>query len=354
MTHVRWPLIVLLALAASSPRMNAAAKKNVIIGYYAPWAIEAKDIKYEKLTHIALAFSRADKHGALYPLEPDPLLMKRAKQHGVKVLLSLGGSGSGRVLGQACAKPEQRRRLIDSIIKQVEQRGYDGVDVDWEHPSAEWEKVLFFKFSRELRKALDKTGKKRRYTMTCCVSCPEWYARFLDPPELAKIYDYINCMTYDFHGWSKHDGHNSALHRSSCCGCPGAADHLANWVAKGVPAKKLLMGLAFYGREHKRECGFTSWWGWGRCTHKRALWYRDIARLEGYLEEWDGEAKVPYLRKRGSYIYHDNPHSIDLKCKHVNEEGYGGVIIWCLGQDRNELTNGQPLLDAAARELLHR
>ena len=69
-----------------------------------------------------------------------------------------------------------------------------------------------------------------------------------DVPVLAQYLDYLNLMSYDFHGsWESVTGHNSPL-----LGCN--ADKLntdtavKHWIAKGFPANKIQMGLGIYGR----------------------------------------------------------------------------------------------------------
>jgi len=341
-------LTIIFALTFNVQPLLSATK--VVLGYYAPWAIQPEQIAWQHLTHIAHAFAGIGKDGSLYPPKDAAVLVGAAHKRDVKVLLSLGGSGSGAVFSKACADAARRKKLITAISRTVDQFGYDGVDVDWEHPGNARERLLHGKFSKELREELDALGlrKGRRLLLSCAVNMPNWFAQWLDRPQLAKVYDYINCMTYDYHGWAPHDGHNSSLFRSESCDCPATSDYLAEWVAAGVPREKLLMGIAFYGREHARGPGDSFL---GRNTHKEALWYRDIISRPGYSEKWDSAAKMPFRKKEKSHIYYDSPRSISLKVRHIESKGYGGAIIWCLGQDRDEATGKQPLLESVG-ELL--
>ncbi|WP_264754395.1 glycosyl hydrolase family 18 protein, partial [Acinetobacter baumannii] len=71
--------------------------------------------------------------------------------------------------------------------------------------------------------------------------------------EISKYVDFINVMTYDFHGtWERVTGHNSPLYKGS----QDIGDHvylntdfaMRYWAEKGTPVQKLNMGFATYGR----------------------------------------------------------------------------------------------------------
>ena len=69
-----------------------------------------------------------------------------------------------------------------------------------------------------------------------------------DVKELALHLDYLNLMSYDFHGsWEQVTGHNSPLF--SCDGDKLNTDTaVKHWISKGFPASKIQMGLGIYGR----------------------------------------------------------------------------------------------------------
>lgn len=67
-----------------------------------------------------------------------------------------------------------------------------------------------------------------------------------DGAQLAKSADYITVPAYDFHGsWERVTGHTAPLTGS---GSDNVAASMKYWVSKGVPAKKLMMGIPFYGQ----------------------------------------------------------------------------------------------------------
>ena len=55
---------------------------------------------------------------------------------GVRVVLSIGGGGSGSLgFSDACLTDESRAKFVNSIMEIVKEYQFDGVDLDWEYPA---------------------------------------------------------------------------------------------------------------------------------------------------------------------------------------------------------------------------
>ena len=107
----------------------------------------------------------------------------------------------------------------------------------------------------------------------------------------------------------------------------------------GVPAEKLVVGLAFYGRswilagagepvmEHKvlstaRGGGFT--------------FLKDsLLDQRGFKSYWDKKAKAPYLFNDSTrqFISYDDERSVKDKIKYVKKHKLGGVMFWEYSSD---------------------
>lgn len=114
-----------------------------VVGYYPSWDPTKIDtIQYNNLTHINYAFAIPTSDGALLPLENADTavqIIEEAHENGVKVLLSIGGWAHNGVTLEsafmsATATTEKTQQFGDAIVAMVEQYGFDGVDMDWEHP----------------------------------------------------------------------------------------------------------------------------------------------------------------------------------------------------------------------------
>ena len=67
-------------------------------------------------------------------------ITNKIHEKGGKILLSFGGWGNSWGFSSSTASTDSRSVFINNIISTCEDYGYDGVDIDWEHPSNTFEK----------------------------------------------------------------------------------------------------------------------------------------------------------------------------------------------------------------------
>jgi chitinase len=330
-----------------------------VVGYFPLWVRNSgygeQDVDFSVVTHVA--------HFSVSPMAdgriqvptwgpfPDPALVNRAHAVGARVVLAVGGAHAEATDGFAgmTASPSTRQTFVGDLLSLVNTHGYDGVDLDWEFPATAAQRDNYTALVRQLRAAL---GPARSLSVAAPAS--DWFGQWLDVPAMVPYLDWIGDMTYDMHGpsWSGHSGHNAALYSTAAAGALHGGAELsvdssrAYYLARGVPATKLLIGLPFYG---VRFDGATDINKALTNTNGGQMGYADVAGLigNGWTARRDAAAAVPYLvRSSGSgVISYDDAASIAAKCSFMGAQGLGGAIIWHVGQDR--LSSGQPLLDAA-------
>ena len=110
-------------------------------------------------------------------------------------------------------------------------------------------------------------------------------------------------------------------------------------LAAGIPAHKIVLGVAFYGR------GWTGVEPMGRGLFQtfdrftRAYAYKqlkaDYIEQRGFLRYWDASAKAPYLWSADSttFISYEDPESLNHKAEFVKANSLGGVMFWEYSQD---------------------
>jgi chitinase len=141
-------------------------------------------------------------------------------------------------------------------------------------------------------------------------------------------------MTYDFHdgGWGeKVSGHHTNLYKSPY-GVYSADEAIKAWISLGAPKNKLFIGAAFYSR------GFANTNGLGQpCSggSPDKSWEAGVVDykalpLPGAVELWDDVAKAGYSYDATKKVLnsYDTVQSVQEKCKYINNNNLGGIIVW--------------------------
>ncbi|HWP82865.1 MAG TPA: glycoside hydrolase family 18 protein [Bacteroidota bacterium] len=330
-----------------------------VTGYYAGWMqgwenygrLPAEEIDYSAVTHI-IHFGLVPKvDGTIDSLSNSMTevnsreLLRRAREAGKKVLITVGGWGTDAAFRQA-TNPLNINRFIDNLIDFMRRRGYDGIDVDWEYldPLDEAQYVLFIQL---LRSKLDLLTPQP--LLTAAVA---WQPSII--ALVADHFDQINVMTYDLSGawpgWVT--WHNSPVFDggfrfpSTLRPVPSADGMIQDFLNAGIPPRKLGIGIDFYGYIWRGGIGTPT----GGVTEPRQSWtsppsvqpnvpYYQIKRQEYHprFYRWDSLAHAPYLSiddpnpANDRFISYCDERSCEAKVAYARSKGLGGVFIWELG-----------------------
>ena len=349
-------------LGDSDETAQAEDAPGIVLGYIPGWnEIDYMDLPWEQMTHAAHAFVGANEDGSLAPQDgvPDPQLAMAAHEHGVKLILSIGGAASDVYLNPMAQSPDSLSRFIGEVIEAVRANDYDGIDLDWEHPQTEQAQEGYARLLKGLRAALDDLSKQnggRPYLLTTAVN--GW--RFGVPGEVfTENCDFVNVMTYDIIGpWSNYLGHHARLTASQTDINNGSDLSIESamlfWSqTKGVPAEKLLVGLPFYARGFRELTPYSVVEEKNSELHTIYIYSELAKKLEqGWTRQWNVENRAPWMTSPdgGESVGFDDPESIAGKVRWARDHGYG-VMIWAIGQDR--LSDGSyPLIQAVSDEML--
>lgn len=283
----------------------------------------------------------------------------KAKYPNLKVLISLGGWTWSRGFASA-ARPENRVAFVSSCIDAYIRGNlpvtdgaggagaaagvFDGIDLDWEYPSAcgltcgtPEESANFTALLAEFRRQLDAVRPGLLLTIAAGAGVDK--VRVTDPGTYSQYLDYINVMTYDFHGtWDSRTNHHSPLFDSPNDPRTGdqklynSNDAMEAFLTRGVPASKLNLGIGFYGR------------GWTGVPNVNNGLYQTGSAAPGTYEAGNEDYKV--IKDRPGTVYtdanaratwkydgntfwsYDTPAMVTEKMSYVKAQNLGGAFFW--------------------------
>jgi chitinase len=279
----------------------------------------------------------------------------------LRVLISLGGWTESYRFSDA-ALPANREAFvascIDMFIKGNVAPGvnavgvFDGIDVDWEYPGScgatcdyrPEDRQNFVALLAEFRRQLGLLGEAngRQYLLTIAAPAgAEQYAK-MDLAGVAPHLDWINVMSYDFHGGWEAAGptnHISALFQSSCehDGGDWADKAIRAYVAGVGDAAKVVLGMPFYGRGWRTSAvgnGFClTATGVPRGTYEKGVDDYEVLASRNSPPLWDEKTGTHWTFDGSTFWSLDDPISAAWKADYANCRGLRGAMFWELSGD---------------------
>lgn len=350
--HGAW---YLLAVAAGD-RAGASRENRAVIAYVFPQdrKMDSKEIDATRLTHINYAFADIRGGRMVEGFRNDAANFQvlnglKGKNPALKVLVSVGGWTWSGGFSDVSLTAESRKAFVESAMAYLERHDLDGLDVDWEYPGLPGngnvnrpeDKRNATLLMADLRAGLDRLGERkgRRLLLTIAAGAMDSFLANTEMDQMAPHLDYVNLMTYDQYGAEADatTGHHAPLFTNPAnpkgYGASTIADH---FVAAGVPERKLVLGVPFYGKP------------WGQVRNKAHGLYQPggatrldlftsftnlkdkLENKDGFQRFWDDLALAPYLYNsaKGLWITYEDEESLGAKCRYIVDRGLGGVMFW--------------------------
>jgi chitinase len=262
-------------------------------------------------------------------------LASRAHAAGRRALLMVGGAGShdGWVASSTAAR---RAAFVTTLLSTMHDLGFDGLDLDWEPLEAADEAPL-----RALAQALRDADPgivltiPVGYVNANAPAVDHWYG------DVAPLFDQINLMTYGMSGaWGGWHSWHSSAEQGEGPNTPTSVDSSVRaYLAAGVPAAKLGVGIGFYG-----QCWTAPVTAPGQALGGSTVAADDnvmsyVNIMQSYYGmpayHYDSAADAPYLSfatahgaQGCTFVSYEDATSIAAKGRYVRAHGLGGTIIW--------------------------
>ncbi|MBK5208236.1 MAG: glycoside hydrolase family 18 protein [Flavobacteriaceae bacterium] len=317
--------------------------------------------KATQITHINYAFANIKNGRVIEGLYSDSETLKKlnalkkVNPH-LKILISVGGWSWSGNFSDAVLTKNSRQVFANSAIDFMLKHEIDGVNLDWEYPgligagnvNRPEDKENFTAILKLLRKKLDSlSAQNNKYLLTIATGASQNYLDHTNMKEAQKYVDFINIMTYDFHtGSEAKTGHHANFFSSKYDDNEesiSAKIAVQQYIAAGIPANKIVLGVPFYGRWWKRvntknnglfqpSTGVTGSYNYNSIADS-------LKTDKGFISYWDSTAAAPYIwrLKDSLFITYENPKSIGYKVNYVKENQLGGIMFWQFNGDNGTL-----------------
>ena len=395
---------------APTPGGGGSTTKKRIVSYFAEWGIYDRnytvaDLPVDKITTVNYAFAKITDSGEVgifdswaaveKPFGPDtwdtPIrgnygALKRLKDAhpSLEVMISVGGWTLSDKFSDVALTPASREKFAASCVAFCKKYGFDGVDLDWEYPVGGGlennkyrpeDKQNYTLLVKEIRRQFDLQEAVDGKQWLISIASPAGYDKYVnfEMAELAKTLDFINIMTYDYHGsWENTTNHQAPLYAdpSRAAGIDGKYNisyTVDLYLKDGIDPAKLNLGAPLYGRtwagvgpannglyQPSTGAGSGTW-------EKGVIDFFDLANKlknqpDVYKLYWDEAAQVPYVYapsiEGGWFSTFENKQSLGKKIDLIMEKGLGGMMFWEADADIRDKTSPDYLTGYAASRLL--
>ena len=225
-----------------------------------------------------------------------------------EAFLVVGGGATAGNMYRMGTDPAKRAAFARALVEYAHERGFDGIDVDWE---TDWSVEPFLHVPEADMVALLQEIRARMSELPAGAKLRQLTAALSSNTlgqtmggAIAEYVDYINVMIYDTYGTEEEGYPHAPMSVMEAS--------LAGYAAAGVPNSKIIVGVPFYGGNK---------WATPVATQSYSTLYA-----------MSGKSLTASTNSFGGYAF----NGVDLlkeKTRYVLDNGYAGVVAWELSQD---------------------
>lgn len=259
------------------------------------------------------------------PALDDTFMITLAKNYGVAPILTLtpfgaDGQFSNYLITRVITSDEAKAQLITSLVSEVTERGFEGVDIDFEYILAD-DRIAFAQFVSEVRTAINALGYPVSVALAPKTSDTQVGLLYegKDYALLGEAADYVLLMTYE---WGYTYGPPMAVSPLN------KVREVVEYALTKIPAEKINLGIPNYGYDWTLP--------YVRGTSKaRTIGNIEAVQLaisQGVPIQFDEVAQSPFFTYVQNGLTHEvwfeDVRSIYGKFGLVREYGLRGMSYW--------------------------
>ena len=282
-----------------------------LVGYFPAWkSNQTQYIRYDVLTDIIYAFAIPTAEGNLRPLENPATateIIADAHKKEVRVLLGVGGwsyqdTPLESTFMAATSTREKLHSFADAIVTMCNTYGFDGIDMDWEHPRVDGSSATQYEeFMLYLGEQLHAQGK----LLTCAVFSGAtadgniYYDAAAHSDAVLNMVDRIHVMAYDGGDGKRH---------ATLAFAKASASYWKD--TRKVLKEKIILGVPFYAR--------PTWASYGELIQSNT-----------------NAAAHDHILYNGMEVYYNGQSTMKEKASYA-KDALGGIMIWEITQDTQD------------------
>lgn len=293
--------------------------------FISPWVLDQTLPYLSELPIFSYGFT--DYGALLAPYWDDEWMIAAALQQGVQPILTLtpfgeDGNFNNNLITSVVNNPAYTENLIQNLLTVMGEKGYQGVDIDFEYILAS-DRDAFTEFVRQVAETMRANGYHTSVALAPKTSADQQGLLYegKDYGALGAVADHVLLMTYE---WGYTYGPPMAVAPIN------QVRRVVEYALTEIPAEKIDLGIPNYGYDWPLpfERGVTKATTIGNVEAVR------IAIARGAAIQFDGLAQSPYFRYVAQEtgveheVWFEDVRSLQAKFNLIKEFGLRGCGYW--------------------------